>query len=107
MSLDIHLEKVMPTDVYWTNWTHNLGKMAAAVDLYKPLWRPEECGIETAADLIPILERGIAELKSDPAKYSALDSPNGWGRYVHFVPLLDSLLAACREDPDATIRVSR
>lgn len=44
------------------NITHNLGSMAKACDIYDPLWRPDECGITQASQLIEPLELAIAKL---------------------------------------------
>lgn len=107
MSLDVHLEAVRPTEVYWANITHNLGAMAEAAGIYKHLWRPEEVGVKTAADLIGPLCDGLAALKADPVKFSMHNAPNGWGKYEHFVPFVEKLLEACRANPDASFRVSR
>jgi hypothetical protein len=106
MSLDIWFEEVKPVDVHSQNITHNLCEMAKAVGLYGPLWRPEENGIEHAGQLIDVLESGIAKLKAAPAKYKLMDSPNGWGKYEHFVPWLEHLLEASESYPDAKVRVS-
>jgi hypothetical protein len=107
MSLDISLIKVMPTSVYSSNITHNLGKMADAAGIYRHLWRPEEIGITKAAQLIEPLEAGLALLKSDPERFKAYDAENGWGRYDNFVPFVEEYLAAAREHPDADVEVDR
>ena len=52
MSLDVMLEKIQPCVIYSRNITHNMNKMADAVGLYKPLWRPDEIGITKAAQLV-------------------------------------------------------
>lgn len=105
MSLDVYLEKQMLTDVYQANITHNLTKMADAAGIYKHLWHPEKLGITKAAELIEPLAAGLAALKSDPAKFKKFNAPNGWGLYEHFVPFVEKYLNACREHPDATVRV--
>jgi len=107
MSLDVTLTAVRPTEVYDANITHNLGKMAAEAGIYKHLWRPEEIGIEQAGQLIEPLTAGLALLKSDPARFEAFNSPNGWGMYEHFVPFVEEYLEACRANPDATVSVWR
>lgn len=107
MSLDVHLTKVMPTQVYSSNITHNLGQMAQAAGIYQHLWRPEELGIDKAEQLIEPLTKGLELLKSDPLHFQGFNSPNGWGMYEHFVPFVEKYLAACIEDPDADITVSR
>lgn len=38
---------------------------------------------------------------------AAYDSQNGWGTYDQFLPWLEQLLNACRENSDARIEVSR
>ena len=107
MSLDVTLHAVRKTAVYDANITHNLGSMAEAVGIYKHLWRPEELGITKASELIEPLLVGLAKLVSDPDKYKAYNAPNGWGMYEHFVPFVQNYLAACEENPDAEIDVSR
>lgn len=93
--------------LFWQNITHNLGQMAGEAGIYQACWRPEEIGITKAAQLIPLLEEGLAKLRADPAKYEAFNSSNGWGLYEHFVPWVAKYLNACKEYPDATVRVSR
>ncbi len=95
------------TEIYSANITHNLTRMASAAGIYEALWRPGEVGITKAAQLIEPLARGLALLKADPAGFEALNAPNGWGRYEHFVPFVENYLAACRENPDADVHVSR
>ena len=107
MSLDVYLNAVRPTEVYSANITHNLGSMAREAGIYEALWRPEEIGITTAAQLIGPLTVGLALLKADPPRFEALNSPNGWGLYEHFVPFVERYLEACKENPDAAVSVWR
>ena len=108
MSLSVYLN----TTVYWANITHNLNTMAENVKigkhtLYKYLWYPEEIGIKQAGELIVPLRGGLKKLKANPKKYKKFDSPNGWGLYVHFVSFVENYLAACEQNPDAEVEVSR
>lgn len=123
MSLDVYLtspieDKCCPhccrpigktggEQVYWANITHNLNKMAGAAGIYEALWRPEEIGIKKARHLIAPLTIGLEKLMSDPEKYKAFNSPNGWGMYEHFVQFVGRYLQACTENPDADVSVSR
>lgn len=118
MSLDVYLyaSKSCPNcgfeldtenEVYNSNITHNLGKMAEAAGIYMELWRPEEIEITRAHQLIAPLCKGFDKMASDPEYYHQFDSPNGWGRYVHFIPWLKAYIDACRENPGAFVRVSR
>lgn len=107
MSLDVYLTVVKPTKVFSANITHNLGLMAEAAGIYYHLWRPEELGITKARQLIEPLRAGIALMKSDPSRFTAFNPENGWGSYERFVPWIEKYLAACIENPDAAIDVSR
>ena len=113
MSLDVYLlSKRCPccgrsNNGFHANITHNLTGMAEAAGIYREVWRPEECGIKTARQLIEPLRGGITRMKADPERFRAYDSPNEWGLYDNFVPWLERYLAACVESPDATVRVSR
>lgn len=95
------------TGVYSANITHNLGKMADAAGIYEHLWRPDEIGVTKAGELIDPLTEGLARLKSDPAKYEQFNASNGWGLYEHFVPFVERYLTACKQYPNALVRVSR
>jgi hypothetical protein len=116
--------------VFWRNITHNLGNMAEKAGIYEALWRPfmlkadykppidkderykydysfEKNNIVDAKEIIKVLEKGLAKLKSKPEYFQKFDSPNGWGSYIHFVPFVESVLDACKEYPDAIIEVWR
>jgi len=107
MSLDISFTEIMETDVFDTNITHNLGKLAHEVEIYYPLWRPEEVGITKAGELIEPLTHGLKLLKDKPDEFRPFGAKNGWGTYEQFVPWVERLLAACKEYPNAIIHVSR
>lgn len=81
--------------------------MADVVGIYNPLWRPEENGFANAKDIIDILEKGLVELKNNPAVQKKYDSENGWGLYIHFVPFVEEVLNACKEYPESTINACR
>lgn len=89
------------------NITHNLNSMAEAVGLYDVLWNPESIGISTASQLIPLLEKGIVELKANPDKYKAFNPPNKYGNYEDLVDFCKTVLQNCLENPDAVIEVSK
>lgn len=93
--------------LYSDNITHNLGQMAGEAHIYHALWRPEENFWSKACDIIPVLKAGLADLKAHPEHYKNFDSPNGWGKYEHFVPFVENYLNACIANPDAEIEVSR
>lgn len=115
MSLDFNLMRTgkyddgesFETEVFWANITHNLNRMADAAGIYDALWRPDENGFERAKDIIPILEKGLFELKDNPEVYEKYNAENGWGLYKNFVPWVQKVLDACKEYPEAVISVSR
>jgi hypothetical protein len=113
--------------LYDANITHNLGHMADKAGIYEALWRPhrlkkgydvleddrdaeykfEAENTSYAHEIIPILEKGLADLKNKPDYYETFNSPNGWGMYEHFVPFVENYLEACKEYPNAEISISR
>ena len=107
MSLDVYLREVRLTTIYDANITHNLNSMADEAGIYKHLWRPEEIGITKAAQLIEPLREGLALLNSDPIRFEKHSALNGWGMYEHFLSFVESYLAACEENPNASVEVSR
>lgn len=107
MSLDVYLKKMMPTEVYSANITHNLGAMAREAGIYMHLWRPDEIDVTKAAQLIEPLRAGIALMLADPPRFERHNAANGWGLYEHFVPFVEKYLAACEENPDADVSVWR
>ena len=107
MSLDVYLREVRLTTIYDANITHNLNKMAEEAGIYKHLWRPEEIDITKAQQLILPLREGLALLLSDPERFKKFDPENKWGDYSGLVDFVRSYLAACEENPDSEVSVSR
>ena len=120
-------EKEQQEYLHEGNITHNLGEMAEKAGIYEALWRPhrlrsdynieekdykgesvfEESVKIQAKEIIPLLEKGLRDLRARPKYFEGFNSPNGWGKYEHFVPFVEKYLNACRENPDAIIEVSR
>jgi len=94
-------------EVFSKNITHNLGLMADKADIYKVLWRPDENNYIYAKDIIEILELGYISLQENPEYYKEFNSDNGWGIYEHFVIFVEEVLNACKQYPNAIIKVSR
>ena len=46
-------------------------------------------------------------LRETPALFEQYNASNGWGLYEHLVPFVAQYLAACQENPDAEVSVSR
>jgi len=107
MSLDFSIYAVRETEVFETNITHNLSRMAYEAGIYKQLWRPDGLGVKTAGELIEPLTAGLEKLKADPARFEKFNASNGWGLYEHFVPFVEGVIAACKEFPDGRVSVSR
>lgn len=93
-------------DVFTYNITHNLNTMADAAGIYRALWRPEEVKIDRAHQLIGPLTEGLAKLEADPARFKALNPPNGWGDYDGLKKFVSAYLAACRRWPHARVTAS-
>lgn len=113
MSLDVYL---FASDVdgneflaFNRNMTHNLTAMADAAGIYKALWRPEEMDppATKAADLIPVLTAGVADLAVDRPKYLPFNPENGWGDYELLFSFSQAYLETCKRHPSARIEVSR
>ena len=106
MGLDVYLTQG-GHEVYWSNITHNLNKMAAEAQIYKPLWRPDEHNFEFACDLLEPLSYGLALLLDRPDHFRQFNAENGWGMYEGFLDFVEKYLDACIEYPDAVVSVSR
>jgi hypothetical protein len=107
VSLDVYLTAVRPTTVYDRNITHNLNRMAGEAGIYDHLWRPDEIGVTKAAQLIEPLRAGLRLLLEQPERFKVFDPPNGWGDYNGLCGFVSEYLAACEENPDADVSVSR
>ena len=114
-------------EMYSANITHNLGKMAEAAGLYKALWRPyqlkegynipegnyhdeyafEKANLVKANEIIEIIEKGLADMKTRPEHYETFNSENGWGMYEHFVPWIEEYLEALKEYPESFVECDR
>jgi hypothetical protein len=99
------LAPVEACEVFSANITHNLGGMASECGLYAPLWCPEENGYGRAEALIEPLSKGLDRLLSDRTRFEAFNPENGWGDYDLLVSFTENYLAACRQWPNAEVRV--
>lgn len=108
MSLDITL-KLNDEVVYEDNITHNLGKMAQAVNefYYKAIWHPEELDFKVAGDVVYELRKGVAVLACAPSHLKKYNPENGWGDYENLLLFTVAYIEACEQFPNATIEVSR
>lgn len=105
MSYDIWLEvdlggpEPLSVGESW-NYTSNCSPMwhAAGIDL-------AECHGRDAGGCAEGLGAALVQLKADPARFQAMDPPNGWGSYATLVPALEQLLRLFESAPRATVRV--
>ena len=106
MSLDVYIKRNKEDDSEWiANITHNLGEMADHIPvgnttLYYVCWRPEEIGIKTVGDILPLLTEGIHYMIDHREELEQYNSPNGWGTYKSFIGFLLDYKHAC-ENSDA------
>ena len=115
MSLDISLIELKPTKVWSENITHNLAAMAKEVslsdnmNLYKVLWRPDECDppLQKARDVIEYLRQAQALLLAEPEKFKEFNPSNGWGTYTGLLDLVASYRVGCVNNPNADIQICR
>lgn len=108
MSLDLYLTcRHCGSSLIDWNVTHNLTKMAREAGIYRQLWRPDECGVRVASDLIEPVEKALAAMRAEPQRFMALNPVNGWGTYDGFLTVLDDLLEVCKKNPTAEVSVSR
>ena len=98
-----HKYRCSPT-LFSTNITHNLSGMFDEAGVYEILWRGDGM---IAGEVEDKLAAALALMESDPERFKKHDSPNGWGLYIHAVPWLREIVAACREHKHAKIRCSR
>jgi len=60
-----------------------------------------------ASECAVILRAAIDTMRADPARFRAMDPPNGWGSYETLLPALEGLLSQMVNHPKATVSVSR
>lgn len=110
MGLDIWLKIQVDTggaesytcELYSAGITHNVNSMWREAGVYDVLYNGEG---KTAGEAIEILERGLEDMKSDPAKYKAMNPSNGSGDYDGAVDWLDKFLRACKQHPKSRIKI--
>jgi hypothetical protein len=97
--------------IYWielsTAYGRVLAKMAEEAGIYECLWRPEEMGICLASQIIGPLEGGLCLLVANKARFEEFNAPNGWGLWENLVLFCAGYLQACRDNPCASVSVSR
>lgn len=114
MSLDVTLTKTMPAEVYNSNITHNLAKMAEQVVVWPSnltlrdvLWHPKEHNLKFARDIAEMLDEVFGILLAEPDRFKTYNPENGWGNYDTLVSFVYNYRNACWDNPGAEISVSR
>jgi cobalamin biosynthesis protein CbiD len=113
MSLDVYLFEIVgireprESPLYSENITHNLAAMAKEAGCVDEVWSPEEKGITHAEQMIPVLENAIVKMALNRKQMEEHDAPNGWGTYENLLLFLQNYLAACKENPQALIRIRK
>lgn len=95
MSYDVRVGSV------WTNHTSNTADMMeAACGSWPELWN----GM-LATDVLPILNKAILELTSNPSKYKKYEDKNRWGTIESTIKFLKEIRTGCEESPDDIVEV--
>jgi hypothetical protein len=108
VSLDIWLT-VIPDEpaavtVFDANYTHNVTPMWHKAGIYDALYLSDG---QTAADVLPALRAGLADMQAKHDEYTDLDASNGWGTYATAFPWLEKLVAAFEANPKGRIHVCK
>lgn len=92
---------------------HSIGEWNLTYNLSPMLWEAGFAGwqdvvgkvepIPTGKSVVAAMEPVLAELRSDPEKYQAMNPPNGWGTYEIAVEVLADCIDSLREHPDAVV----
>jgi len=86
------------------NMTWNLRPMFAAANggnIGPQEWDGQKAGIVAL-----LLRQTLAAFYAEPAKFQALNPPNGWGSYSVAIECADKVLTACERAPFATVSVT-
>lgn len=102
MSLDFSLTRMMPTELFHANITHNMTSLWEALGIYEQLYKSHG---KYANDIYEKVRRALDALTIDPEFYKQYDSPNGWGTYDNAVSFLSKVVRACEENPGSLINV--
>lgn len=109
MSLDVSLyldidtggERLHRCVLFEANCTHNAWALAEEANIYRYVWRPEECDdIQSAKDLIEPLTQGIKRMESNSSLSIGKE-------YETFLAWLKKYLLACKQHPKALVCVER
>ena len=76
--------------------TYNLGKMFRACTG----WDFDQGEWYRVSDVLPLIQRGISELKFHPSKYKQYNAPNGWGDTSSALTALESLAECIAHNSD-------
>ncbi len=83
------------------NHTSNTGNMIQEVcGLRPPSWDGKKC-----SELLPFIDKGIKQLRSNRQEYRKFEPSNGWGTVETTIVFLDAIRTVCEEYPSAVVRV--
>lgn len=106
-AIRFHVNEVETNQVWCGVISHQLGRMAEAIGVYTPIWRPENTCIEKALHMVVPLACAYRDAVEREAELRALEPANRLGTYEAFLNFIKNYLNACIQHPDAVIRVTR
>lgn len=93
--------------VYERNITNNLINMGNAAGIGDAIWSPEDIKATKAKHIIDLLQDGLDKMIGRPEHFSKFNAANGFGTYEGMVNFVHEYLKACKDNPEAFIKVSR
>lgn len=108
MSYDVYLvadlggPEMVSLGLLDANMTWNLRPMFAAVNDGDG---PQEWDGKPASEIADLLTKTLAAFDADPARFEAMNPPNGWGNFEVAKSFTRRVLAACLSAPKAVVRV--
>lgn len=98
----------------WSDYiTHSLAEMASHVPidnttLYKVCWFPDDVGIHTVGEILPLLIKGIQYMIEHRKELLKYEATNCGGTYNRFMKFLLNYKQACEDnDPECIIIADR
>ena len=103
MGLDISFVKSVPSSVLELSIPRHLDEMAREAGVYWEIWHADRH--DNAAAILPMLEKGLKNLKQSPDRFKKLNHPDGYVNYSLLVEFIEKMIKGCKDHPDARVNV--
>lgn len=104
MALNVKLINHTGNIVFTANLQNSYSRIAKALKLYRPIWRPRELAIDDAGTLTGLINKGLTTYSRDKGFFEQFIDADSDDSLEEFFEFVQGYLTACHVNPQAKVK---